>query len=62
MSAHEFVTVDDLLSRLAGCRMPGGCDDCNAYQEMAQLAPGVWSLGVFHDTGCPALAARKKAS
>lgn len=51
-------TLPDLFANLAGKRIPGGCDDCNAYQEMHQEAQGVWVLGVFHDDGCPWLAGR----
>jgi hypothetical protein len=33
--------------------MPGGCDDCGAYQELAQVERGVYVLEVRHDATCP---------
>lgn len=54
--------VDSLLAAFAARgRIDGGCDDCHAYQEMAQAAPGVWMLNVFHDDGCPELVRRKES-
>lgn len=47
------------LDGLLGRRMPGGCDDCNAIQQLTASAPGVYSLRVFHDTTCPTLAAKQ---
>lgn len=35
--------------------MPGGCDDCNAYQTFREQEPGVYVLTVHHDDGCPFL-------
>lgn len=51
--------IADPFASLAGKHIGGGCDDCNAYQQMRQEAPGVWALGVFHDDGCPWLADRE---
>jgi hypothetical protein len=41
------------LDNLAGRRLPGGCDDCDAYQEIAEPAPGVYVVTVRHDSTCP---------
>jgi hypothetical protein len=44
----------DLLGPLDGARIPGGCEDCDAYQTVEPVAEGVWSLTVHHDRACPA--------
>ncbi len=38
---------------MTGHRMPGGCDDCHAYQTVTKQATGVYVLAVCHDDGCP---------
>jgi hypothetical protein len=48
--------LTEILGPLDGAQIPGGCDDCNAYQEAIPAAPGVWIIGVFHDDWCPTLA------
>ncbi len=45
--------VASALDHLAGRRLPGGCDDCHAYQTVEQQAPGVYVLLVHHDDTCP---------
>jgi len=50
------------LDALAGRRIPGGCDDCDAYQEMTTDGAGVYVLTVFHDDTCPWLNARTEAT
>ena len=53
---------DDLpaaLRALTGRRIPGGCDDCDAYQELEEASPGVFVNTVRHDDGCPVLARYK---
>ncbi|MFP5256072.1 MAG: hypothetical protein ACLGI8_09510 [Acidimicrobiia bacterium] len=47
----------DLLGPLDGERIPGGCAECDAYQTVAALEAGVWTVNVHHDRDCPALAA-----
>lgn len=51
-------TIDDVLGSLAGRRIPGGCDDCDAYQTTSR-AHGIWTVNVNHDDWCPWLAARR---
>ena len=34
-------------------RIPGGCDDCAAYQTLDEVEPGFLRLGVHHDDTCP---------
>ncbi|MFF7840418.1 hypothetical protein ACFZC6_16560 [Streptomyces ossamyceticus] len=38
---------------LDGAAIPGGCDTCNAEQNLVQVRPGVWSIGIAHDDSCP---------
>lgn len=40
------------LDPLVGRRIPGGCDDCDAYQSMV-LTEGIYMLTVHHDDTCP---------
>lgn len=42
-----------VLDALTGRRLPGGCDDCTAYQTVQQQTPGVFLLTVHHDDSCP---------
>lgn len=42
------------LAELEGLRIPGGCDDCAAYQTVEQVAERVTILTVHHDDTCPA--------
>lgn len=46
-------SLSALAAALVGQRIPGGCDDCTAYQTMTQDAPGVYRLTVHHDGTCP---------
>jgi hypothetical protein len=47
------------LGPLDDARVPGGCASCDAYQKVAPLSAGVWSIQVFHDDDCPVLAAHQ---
>jgi hypothetical protein len=44
-----------------GARIPGGCDQCNAYQVVHAdyWAPNVHSIAIHHDDWCPWFTARK---
>ena len=48
-----------MLEDLTGRRLPGGCDDCDAYQTVMRMPEdewgGVYILTVHHDAGCPFL-------
>ena len=50
---------DSILRPLLGRRMPGGCDDCDAYQVLSRLPDDQWGhvffLAVHHDDTCPHL-------
>jgi hypothetical protein len=50
------------LDAMTGRRLPGGCDDCDAYQVMSQCADGLYVLTVHHDETCPALADNERTS
>lgn len=47
------------LAALVGRRLPGGCDDCDAYQTVRRLPADAWGsayvLTVHHDSTCPHL-------
>jgi hypothetical protein len=45
--------LDDLLSAIAGKRIPGGCDECDAEQRVDEVVPGCWKVTVAHDNDCP---------
>jgi len=47
----------DLFGPLDGARIPGGCDQCDAYQTVSPLTAGAWQMTVHHDDWCPVLAA-----
>jgi len=53
--------VPNLLDTLAG-EHPGGCDDCDAYQDLRfDAGIGVWWCTVHHDDTCPWWRARRPA-
>lgn len=37
-----------------GLRIPGGCDDCDAYQTVDTSRAPVYVIRVHHDDTCPA--------
>ena len=47
------------LAGMVGQRLPGGCDDCDAYQTLERQPNDAWGgvyvLTVHHDDGCPFL-------
>jgi hypothetical protein len=45
--------VTELLDRLIGLEVDGGCDDCTAYQTVERVAAGVYINHVWHDDTCP---------
>lgn len=49
--------VARVLGPLDGARLPGGCDDCDAFQTVDPgSVAGVWINRVHHDEWCPVLA------
>lgn len=49
------MSARDVIGTFGGRGVPGGCEDCHAYQELDQIAPGVYGLTVRHDHTCPTL-------
>ncbi|MGH3511655.1 MAG: hypothetical protein ACREQ5_30365 [Candidatus Dormibacteria bacterium] len=47
--------VADMFRALVGTEIPGGCEDCLAYQTVSQDPDHsrVWHLTVHHDDTCP---------
>jgi hypothetical protein len=53
---------DELFSQIEDQPIEGGCDECDAYQILETLEPGVHVLNVHHDDGCPVLLASRSAA
>jgi len=45
--------IGQLLGQFIGRRLPGGCDSCDAYQEVIEHEPSIYILRIFHDDWCP---------
>ncbi|MGC4174278.1 hypothetical protein [Demequina sp.] len=52
-SFHQPAPATAVFEALMGQRIPGGCEDCDAYQTVEVTAPGIYSLQVHHDATCP---------
>ncbi|MDX3099699.1 hypothetical protein [Nonomuraea angiospora] len=48
------MTISTLLAALNGSTIPGGCDTCNAEQEVARVGR-ITHITVHHDNQCPTL-------
>ena len=46
----------DFFASLIGQEIPGGCDDCDAYQRMSRHETGTWIHTIHHDHDCAVLA------
>jgi len=59
MSAPDRKPIASALDAMTGSRIPGGCDDCDAYQTVARRPNDTWGgvyvLTVHHDDECPFL-------
>jgi hypothetical protein len=53
MSGESFYRPSATLDAMTGRPLPGGCDDCDAVQELAQVERGVYVLQIRHDVTCP---------
>lgn len=53
--------LDDLFEQTEDQPIPGGCDQCDAYQVLTPdpVHDGIYHLQVTHDDGCPFLRARE---
>jgi hypothetical protein len=58
MSDRRKPTFSDaVLAEFGHRRIPGGCEDCDAYQIVSRVAEGIFSLNIHHDDSCPFLLA-----
>jgi hypothetical protein len=46
------VSISEIFDGMAGQRIPGGCDACDAYQTMGER-DGIFIITVHHDSWCP---------
>jgi len=48
--------LNDALTPIDGARVPGGCDDCDAYQVINATwgQRGLSRIEIHHDDWCPA--------
>jgi hypothetical protein len=55
--------VSEMIAALDGAEIPGGCDECDAFQVVHARAGhrDVHVIRVFHDDDCPVLAAIERA-
>ncbi|WP_148574954.1 hypothetical protein [Nocardioides caldifontis] len=58
MNDRPAPRIPSMLNAMTCRRLPGGCDDCDAYQEMSRCADGLYVLTVHHDPTCPYLNGR----
>ena len=56
------MNLDDLFAQSEDEQIPGGCEQCDAFQTVSEVSPGVLSLTVHHDDWCPALRAKRAAA
>ncbi len=45
-------SLSSLFEAMQGLRIPGGCDDCDAYQTTT-TEEGAYVIRVHHDDSCP---------
>jgi hypothetical protein len=55
------VRIGAMLRPLIGATIPGGCDDCDAYQTVEEAAPSMFLVHVHHDDRCPVLRRYQRA-
>lgn len=52
--------IVDIFRQLEGQEIPGGCNDCDAFQKVITDEEPVYTIRVFHDDTCPWLKARRE--
>ena len=52
----------DELGALEGLRVPGGCDDCDAYQVVDGSHAPFFRINTCHDESCPTYRAMREAA
>lgn len=60
MTRQPIVDSPSALEHLTGRRLPGGCDDCDAYQTVRRVEGRFYVLTVHHDETCPQLRAMQR--
>jgi hypothetical protein len=55
---HPFDVLRELFAQL-GPEVPGGCEDCDAYQTGEEV-DGIFMLQVHHDDDCPTLLRKQR--
>lgn len=50
--SDQQLPIDKTLGALAGIRVAGGCDHCDAYQVM-EGSDGMYVMHTCHDDWCP---------
>jgi hypothetical protein len=64
MRGHVVSDISEVLAAMVGIRFPGGCADCDAWQEMRRQH-GIYVINVCHDEDCPTwrrIQARREAT
>ena len=56
------MSAGDYLEQLTGQRIPGGCDECDAFQTVDTSHAPIYRIAVHHDEWCPVLAATKEST
>ncbi len=51
----------DGLAALEGLRLPGGCDECDAYQTVDASHAPFYRINIHHDESCPSYRAMLEA-
>lgn len=54
--------ITQFFASMDGARIPGGCDDCDAWQEPRVIDKGIVILTVRHDDWCPTLRLHNRAT
>jgi hypothetical protein len=52
--------LNQALAPLDGAHIPGGCDDCDAYQVPQIIDQGIARIAIHHDDWCPTLRAMRQ--
>lgn len=59
LPGHGMSFLDE-LGALDGQRIPGGCDDCSAYQTIDASQAPIYRVNVHHDESCPSYLAMRR--
>lgn len=56
------MSAGDYLEQLTGQRIPGGCDECDAFQTVDTSNAPIYRIAVHHDQWCPVHTATTKGT